>query len=233
MKTAFSIRVGSLFLAFAVAFIALAMHLQVRLGVREPEEKVLYIPSGKFLKPAVLGYNQLAADLLWLKTLSYFGTHAITDRSYTWLPKLLEAVTTLDPYWDFPFHFAGIVLSIEGDLVEEANRIVKRGIDYHPNVWQFPFYIGFNYFHVKNNPVCGARYIYQASTYPDSPEFLKGLAAKLSSKGNSRKNHLEMCARLLNLTKDENMRKQIIKHCEQKLNSEVPEDAEQSPGDCQ
>jgi len=203
---------GFLFISF-FASVFISQSVNKKFGIVYQEEKLLYIPSGKYLEPAVLGYNQFAADFLWLKALSYFGTHALTDRVYTWLPNLLEAITTLDPQWEFPFHFAGVILSVEGDMIDEANKIIRKGMEAHPKIWQFPFYLGFNFFHEKNNPLCGAKYIFQASSYPEAPIYLKPLAARLSNKGNTRENHIMMCQRLFSLTKDEDLRKQIVKNC--------------------
>ena len=113
------------------------------------EEKLLYIPKGDIMKHFVFGFNQLAADLLWFKAIAYFGEHALSDRHYPWLVNLVETVTALDPHWAFPYHFAGIILSTQANMVDEANHIVKRGMEDHPDVWQLPFYIGFNFFHFR------------------------------------------------------------------------------------
>ena len=53
-----------------------------RFAHRDQEEKLLYLPSGKYLKPASLGFDTLVADLLWIKAIGYFGGHYLTDRSY-------------------------------------------------------------------------------------------------------------------------------------------------------
>jgi len=194
--------------------------LQKHLGLKKTQEKLLYIPSGKYLKPLTLGYFSLVADMLWLKAISYFGGHALTDRQYPWLPNLLEAIVDLDPMWEFPYHFAGIILSVEGHMIKKANVILRKGMENHPDIWQFPFYLGFNYFHELNNQKCGAKFIFRASVYPDSPIYLKALAARLSNRGNTRENHIALCNRLLNMTTDKEIKKQIKKNCEEKLKNE-------------
>ena len=184
-----------------------------RFSSRWEEENVMYFPSGKFLEPVVLGYNAMAADFLWVRTVNYFGVHSMSDRKYPYLAPLLDAITILDPTWDFPYHFAGVVLPSEVDVIDEANRIVRRGMDNLPDVWQFPFYIGFNYFHFKNNSRCGAKYIYKAASHEKAPAYLVALAAKLSSQGNTPENHRAMCLSLLETTRVDNMRKRILEYC--------------------
>lgn len=197
--------------------VAFSFQFERKWGVQQREEGLLYIPKGQYLDKLVLGYQQIAADFLWFKTISYFGQHVLADRQYPWLGNLLESIVALDPQWTFPYHFAGVVMGIETNLVDQSNRIVKRGIDLFPEIWQFPFYVGFNYYHVKNNPVCGAKYIYRASIIKGSPQYLKPLAIRLSAKGNTRENHILMCTELLKITQDKGIRDLIKERCNMKL----------------
>lgn len=180
-------------------------------------ESLMYIPSGEFLRVSALGHPALVADLLWIRTINYFGLHALGDRNYAFLPSLIKAINVLDPDWEFPFHFAGIILGTEAGMVREANKILVDASEKFPDEWEFPFYLGFNYFHTLQNSHCGAKYIFRASSLPGSPAYLKPLAAKLSKEGNSIGNHLAMCNRLLSMTEDKGLRDQIIKNCKEAL----------------
>jgi len=215
MAKRFTLRV-ILFLCFSSS-VVLSCHYEEKWGAQQKEEALLYIPKGQYLEKLVLGYQQITADFLWFKTISYFGQHVLADRKYPWLGNLLETIVALDPEWTYPIHFAGVVMGIESNLVDQSNRIVKRGIEMHPDIWQFPFYVGFNYYHVKNNNLCGAKYIYRASIIKGSPDYLKPLAIRLSAKGNSRENHILMCTELLKITRDKSIRDLIKERCAMKL----------------
>ena len=91
---------------------AMSLHLSLDALAEEHESVRVYmcIPSGKFLKPFTFGYEQLVADYFWIKTISYFGDHLMSDRKYPWLYHLLDLVTTLDPHFIWPYYFGGIVL---------------------------------------------------------------------------------------------------------------------------
>ena len=54
--------------------------------------EVLYIPSTLQLRLMTLGYDQTAADLVWVRTLEYFARHFDSDRKYRWLEHFLEQV---------------------------------------------------------------------------------------------------------------------------------------------
>ena len=61
------------------------------------KEKLIYIPKGPFIKTAALGFDAVLADLLWVRSVVYFGGHFLTDKDYHWLYEILDAATTLDP----------------------------------------------------------------------------------------------------------------------------------------
>ncbi|MGH6628732.1 MAG: hypothetical protein ACREB3_03255, partial [Burkholderiales bacterium] len=43
-----------------------------------------YLPKGEYLKVAVLGYRQLAADLIWIQAVQHFGVRKQTAEGYQW-----------------------------------------------------------------------------------------------------------------------------------------------------
>ncbi len=79
---------GAVFLiAIAAIFVAL-YPLQKNIdGYRSSwhqEEELLYLPSGNMIKIVSLGFDQVAADILYIKMIDYFASHLSTDRSYVW-----------------------------------------------------------------------------------------------------------------------------------------------------
>ena len=142
----------------------------------------MYIPSGDFLEPFALGYNQIVADLFWIKAISYFADELKRGGQYLWLYHILDLVTTLDPKFKWPYYFGALVLSLEANQVEESNRILKKALRHHPDAWQFPFYLGFNYWHHYDDPVTAASYIEIAARLPGAPRYLRTFPATLYSK---------------------------------------------------
>ncbi|MFQ5949462.1 MAG: tetratricopeptide repeat protein [Nitrospiria bacterium] len=172
-------------LAIVILFLAQAQ-LQRKLVHLKPlePESLLYLPSGEYLKPLALGFDQMLADLLWIKTINYFGGHLRTDREYPWLHHILNLIIDLDPLFDFPYTFGGVVLSLEASQVDKANQILERGIEAYPEKWEYPFYIGFNYFYHQKDAAKAVPYIEKASSLPGSPAYLKSLTGSLYAKTN-------------------------------------------------
>ena len=177
-------------------------------------ESLLYLPSGKYLKPMALGYNQVAADLLWMKTIAYFGGHLLSDREYPWLYHILTLIIDLDPRFDFPYYFGGIVLSLEADQVENANKILKRGMEVYPERWQYPFYIGFNHYYHHGDPKKALPYIERAADLPGAPDFIRSMVGTLHLKAGQKETALRFFREAYRNTNDAMIRKKIAARIE-------------------
>jgi len=178
-------------------------------------ETYMCIPSGEFLKPFTLGFDQLIADYFWIKTVGYFGEHLMSDRNYPWLYHLLDLITTLDPQFIWPYYFGGIILSLEAKQVEQSNRILEKACQYHPEVWKFPFFLGFNYWYHYNDPLTAAYYIKIAAQLPKSPAFLKTFPARLLTEAGQKEAAIRFLMEMRNTTQDSQMKHQIEKRIEE------------------
>src|SRR6476646_3693150 len=84
------------------------------------QEEQLYL-SGTTVKRASLGFNGLAADWYWMRSLQYVGGKLInahqgiglddlSSLNLKLLAPLLDAATTLDPEFTEPYEYAAIIL---------------------------------------------------------------------------------------------------------------------------
>jgi hypothetical protein len=76
---------------------SLQLRIDIEKGDKAAVDKFLYLPDAKYLKTASLGYDQVVADLLWLKAVQYIGARTVSSEGYDWIYKAIDAVTTLDP----------------------------------------------------------------------------------------------------------------------------------------
>ena len=160
------------------------------------EEELLYIPSGKVLKIVSLGFDEVMADILYIRMLDYFATHAKSDRTYTWLYHMADLVTTLDPKFRFPYIFAGLILNLEANQHENARKIIIKGMNEFPDYWYFPFLLGLNYFFHDADFKDAADSIERASKLPGSPKYLKKFAVKLRREGATRETAIDFLKHL-------------------------------------
>lgn len=147
------------------------------------EEKLIYIPSARFVKTSSLGFHAVLADILWARTIVYFGEHSRTDKDYKWLYHLLDVVTTLDPENIMAYKFGGNILALEKNDIESSIAILKKGIRDNPGEdWMLYFLLGFNYFFFLNDYASAAEYLEIAVKTPGHPAYLPKLVARMYAK---------------------------------------------------
>lgn len=175
-------------------------------GIENKIEEFVTLPKGEYLKPAVLGYEQLVADIIWLKTIQLIGEDTVTPDGYNWIYHALDVVTTLDPKFAYAYQLGGVTLSVLGKVPEKSNLLLIKGMRENPDVWQIPFYIGFNNFFYLNDYKTAAEYMAKASELPGNPAYLPKLASRLYVQAGDPDIALEFLTRFYKETKDENVR---------------------------
>jgi tetratricopeptide (TPR) repeat protein len=182
-----------------------AISTRQRLG-----EKLIYIPSGRFLKAATLGFHVVLADLLWTRAVIYFGDHYYTDKDYRWLYSLLDATTTLDPKNILAYRFGGNLLALEGGDVKRSIELLKKGIRNNPDEdWRLYFLLGFDYFYYMEDYVSAAKYLEKAVKMPGHPAYLPRLVARMYAKGERTDTAIEFLREIQQQYDDENVKAAI------------------------
>jgi len=146
------------------------------------ESLLLSFPSGDYLKSTMLGFEALAADLIWAHTVVSFGEHFIIGQEHKGLYKLLDMITTLDPLFKEAYLFGGILLAMHAKQVDESMMLLERGIKNCPDDWRFHFIMGFNLTFYKNDNVNAVRYFEDAARLPGHPPYLPRLIGNLYAK---------------------------------------------------
>src|SRR6266404_4589883 len=157
------------------------------------EEEQLYL-QGTTVRRMSLGFNGLAADWYWLRSLQYVGgkllnTHEnirldnMSSLNLKLLAPLLDAATTLDPEFMEPYEYAAVVLP--GVNVENAVRIINKGIAANPSAWRLYQHLGYIYWQQKDFQAAGEAYD-QGSKLPGAPPWMVAMKAKMATEGGSR-----------------------------------------------
>ncbi|HLC25635.1 MAG TPA: hypothetical protein VJM80_02585 [bacterium] len=200
-------------LILAVATYGVQRNLEVFHARARKIEDLKYLPSGKFLKPASLGYQNLLSSLFWIKTVGYFGNHVLTDRQYPYLYQLVDVVTTLDPLFEYPYEFGGIVLALEVGHLDLSDAILRKGLsnvpEKDPRYWYLPFFLGFNYMFYRHDFKTAAHYMEIAARHPGRPEYLPLLVAKLYAKAYEPAVGLQFLEEMYHSTENEQLKERI------------------------
>lgn len=140
------------------------------------------VPDPEHVRMASFGFDSIVADYYWLVTVQLVGgDRGDTVRHSARIGRLIDIVTTLDPYVDHPYRFAAVWLTGNRDDVLTANRLLERGIAYHPLDWRNRYHLGFNHFFYLEDLVTAADHLHAAVPLEGSPHYLGALVARLRS----------------------------------------------------
>jgi hypothetical protein len=139
---------GVLLLLVAIVFAQNAANR--RRAAFPPGADVLYLPQPSALHAIALGHDELAADLVFVRGLVYFGSQLEEKGEYRWLENYLDTITQLDPRWKTPFRWAGVATMYNGKPITNqsvmlSNHFLERGVRQFPDDWELPFMLGCNY----------------------------------------------------------------------------------------
>ena len=135
-----------------------------------------------------LEFKGLFADVIFSRAMTYYGrkimkNEHLTSEEWDWLFKSMMAATDLDPYFFDPYYFGAMNLAWEARRVTEANALLEKAFRCRHWDWNFPFYLGFNYFYFLNDSEKASYYLLEAAKRPGgSRGLVPTLAARFAQK---------------------------------------------------
>lgn len=174
-------------------------------------ERLAQLPRGEYLKPAMLGYHHLGADVLWLQFVQVLGKMRNTTDEFEWMYHSLDVMTTLDPQYAYVYYAGGVVLTSVGERPDLSTKLLEKGFRENPMVWNIPFLLGFNYYFHHHDPAMAADRLAAAARLPGGPAYLPGLATRMYAEASNPEVALEFLETLWQQTSDLGMRKELEK----------------------
>ena len=183
------------------------------------QDEQLYL-SGTTVKRASLGFNGLAADWYWMRSLQYVGGKLInahqgiglddlSSLNLKLLAPLLDAATTLDPEFTEPYEYAAIILP--GVNVADAIRIINKGIAANPSAWRLYQHLGYIYWQQKNFSAAADAYGRGASV-PGAPAWMQAMKARMLGEGGSPETAREIYVHMYQEAEDEQVKEMARRH---------------------
>jgi tetratricopeptide (TPR) repeat protein len=165
------------------------------------------------LRPAVLGFHPLVADLYWLRAVQYVGQHLETDGRFPHLPALVGLVTDLDPHFVDAYILGGLFLSTAGQY-PEAVAVYEKGIRYNPHRWELPYDLGRLYFLELTDDARALRWWLLADRLPGRPAYLPRFIARLHARTGALETALELWQHMAEDSDNEWVRKRAREEVE-------------------
>lgn len=142
---------------------------------RVPGSSIIYLPSGKYLKHMTFGYSSLAADLIYLWAIQYYGTYQITDR-FKYLEHIFSIIAELDPKYVDPYEVGALIAVYDAHDPKLAYKILDMGLEKNPDLWIFPFQAG-HIAQMQKDFEMAREYYRKAMEIPGAPPIVKRLYA--------------------------------------------------------
>ncbi len=142
-----------------------------------------YLPSGKLLKPAALGFDEAMADGLWIEGMIYFADAYLEGKKYEWMGHILDIVTTLNPQFKHAYEFAGVILTKEKANIPKTLPMLEKGIKQFPDEWRLNIYAALAQLKWDSNYVKAAEYVKGLSKRDDIPSYTKTIYATFLNRG--------------------------------------------------
>lgn len=180
------------------------------------EEEQLYL-NGRTVRRLSLGFNGLAADWYWMRSLQYVGGKFLNARqqirlddlsplNLKLLAPLLDTATTLDPQFLEPYEYAAVVLP--GVNVEDAIRIIDKGIAANPSAWRLYQHLGYVYW--QQHDYQKSAQIYAAGgKIPGAPRWMAEMGARMLAEGGSLNAARQMYQHLYDESKDDQVKQML------------------------
>ena len=202
-----------------IAGMAVTVMLARSIDARRPPPDPDAIDESLYLNPNTarrmsLGFNGLVADWYWMRSLQYVGRKivntpedvpidSLSQLNLKLLAPLLDTATTLDPEFLDPYEYAAVVLPAID--VDQAIRILRKGIDANPSTWRLYHQLGYIYWQQKNYQAASDMYR-RGSELPGAPPWMVAMTAKIAADGGGRSTAREIYTRMYEQSADEKVR---------------------------
>jgi tetratricopeptide (TPR) repeat protein len=166
-------------------------------------EAVLWLQSPDMARRLALTFDDIAADLYWIRAVVHFGSERrgpAESAHYPLLYPLLDLTTSLDPHFDVAARLGAIFLSESPPggpgRPDQALALLRKGLAQDPGRWQYVHDIGFVEYWWLRDYKAAAAHFQQAATMPGAPVWLKTLAGTTLIEGGDRQSARTLWAQL-------------------------------------
>jgi len=155
--------------------------------------QVLYLSSST-LRRVSLGYEELLADIYWLRAIQYFGGKKHAEKDPELLFHFFDIITDLDPKFVNAYRYGGTFLADIPPIglgdIEKGVELFDKGRANNPDNYHLPLEEAFIFFMYTEDFERAAELFCEAADKPNLSAFrsasLKGMCALAHAKGGDR-----------------------------------------------
>jgi tetratricopeptide (TPR) repeat protein len=170
-------------------------------------QRLLYLPNGRFLKVASLGYPTFVADMIYLWSIQFYSDLSNREDRFVYLEHIFgQVITSLDPRFVDPYLVGALILVVEKKDVDGALDLLDQGIAANPGDWLMPYEAGFWAYDTAHDFDRAAEYFRRTLDIPGAPASTRRLHAGMLNKKGDKATSLRLWAEILASTDQERVR---------------------------
>lgn len=184
------------------AVVGLQIWRERRFPDTDSAQEVLYVPSPGVLTRLALSYDDVLADVYWIRAIQYYGSRRLSDapvKRYDLLYPLLDLTTSLDPHFSAAYRFGAYFLSEPAPggagRPDQAVALLNKAMTANPDKWEFPHDIAFVYYRRGDYRSAG-EWFRKAAQVPNATNWLEPMAAVTLTRGGDRQTSRAIFQRL-------------------------------------
>jgi len=206
--------IAGLLIVSLLGSILVAALLEGRAAQAKRGDEWLFLPDARHLRPILLGFHGVAADLLWIRTVQYVGTHVETDKRFPQLARALDITTSLDPHFLEPYRFGGLYLLYLARQPQTAVSLLEKGAAANPDRWELPHDLGRYYYLEARDDARALGWWERAAKLPGRPNYLPRFVARLYARTGQAQTALELWLDLYRTAQDDSLRSLALQEIE-------------------
>ena len=154
-----------------------------RFSTLEVQERY-FLPNAKLLKAGVMGHDEAAADLLWIRSIliSADFIENCEKKEGDWLYTMLQAIVHLEPKWKSVYHYGGLMMDL-CDNIHGSDALYEQGFAEFPEEGRFAFLLSTNASTHHDDVDKALYWMKKAAAVPNATPWYSAAVAGLIKKG--------------------------------------------------
>ncbi|PKL91586.1 MAG: hypothetical protein CVV21_06060 [Candidatus Goldiibacteriota bacterium HGW-Goldbacteria-1] len=147
-------------------------------------------PSWYFINPdsyrkflhlgaAGFGVRSLAGDVEYINFLQYYGDRSQNVNRHKNLVTYIDDITDVDPYFSFAYTYGSSILAFNLNRVDEALKVIRKGLDFNPKIWQLRLYLGAILYKQENKESEYIKLLEDALRFEDHPAIVERILGNI------------------------------------------------------
>lgn len=166
--------------------------------------------SSKKAGQFTLGYANAVAISKWVEINALYG-NMDEQPSFQKIFNNIDFITSLNPLFQAPYHLAA-TLPWSTKNTKESNALLIKAIEFMPEAWYWPYYLGFNAYWFEHNRAKAGKYLSMSAALPNSPPIVMRLALRMQTDIGQFDTALMFINRQIINAPDKTIQKQLIQY---------------------